>query len=137
MLDIGSPQFDTPSSLVGENLIRAELSAGDRTRIQSDMQWTIHVISGFNDKSIPPMVELLQHTPHRIEESPVYYENRRKGIKKSAVQSHIEEIWKQGSITSRIKVNDDLEIEPLQDNYEVVATSLQGETICKITSQFS
>lgn len=129
MLDIGSPQFDTPSPIVGENLIRAELSTSDQARIQSTMQWAFHVISGYNDENIPPMVGLLQHTPQRIEESPKYYEKSEKVFKKSVVQSQIEEIWKQGPITSRVKLNDDLEIEPLQNNYDVVTTVIDGETI--------
>lgn len=127
MTDKASPQFDNPSPITGENLILTELNANDRARIQSDMDLTPHVVSGFSDNTIPRMVELLPYSPHRIEEAQPYYELRHKTVNYDVVRFQIEELWKQKPITSRVKLNDYLEIEPLQTNYEVVV-GIEGET---------
>lgn len=129
MSDLGSPRFDTPSPIVDENLIKAELNTDEQARIRASMEYGLHVISNFSDKNIPPMVALLQHTPQKNDESPKYYERRSQVLKKTAVELQIEELWKQGPITSRVKLSDDLEIEPLHNNYGVVTAMFDGETI--------
>lgn len=124
-----TPRFDTPSPIAGENLFKAELNVSEQARVQAAMEWGLHVMSNFSNPNIPPMVALLQRTPQRIEESPKYYERRSQVLKKTAAELQIEELWKQGPITSGVKLSDDLEIEPLQTNYGVVTAMFNGEPI--------
>lgn len=128
MIDNGVTQFETQPLRVGEHLLRADLSASERSRLQDTMKWSAHTV-WVMDPTTPPMVALFQYCPQKIDEAATYYADMKQNFDYSKALKKIEEIAKMGKPKGRVKFNEQVEMEPLESNHAAVNAVVGSDSV--------